>query len=464
MKLNLKGALLATIAALLVLNVVALRSIDSEPAYPSRWDKQVAPLAAFVEDARHLRFDHAVRISYLSPAEYRKRILGDGEVSLSTAEKEELERFAGQSRALGLIDKDTNLLDDVQDIQANGTSAFYDPETEDIVVFGTKIDVSTRVTLVHEMTHALQDQNFDLSREFSTDGADSLFEALGEGDASRIETAYVEQLNEADSAAYEKSFEESNDDHGEVDVAPILEQLFGAPYVLGEPMTTLYEQVKSTKDLNALFRKPVPSDEGLLNIFSLLAGEKPQKVRAPKVVAGEKRTDAPTPFSALAWYLTLAAHVDERVALRAVDGWGGDSSIGYKKDGRDCIRAVFVGDSPNDVTEMRGALDQWKTAFSAERVSVTGDATRVEVSACEADDIPAPRAGSENSLIVPVSRLQFLQGAFAAGAPLDTVQCLSREFLNYVTVDALLDANEDAKLFTRQAGSMAQACARQKSA
>ncbi len=466
MKTPIKSALLAAIAALLVLNVIALGTIKKDgPKYPAHWDKQVAPLAAFVEDTRHLRFDHAVKISYLSPAAYRKRILGDGSEAMTPAEKADLKRFTGQMRAVGLIDKKTDLLKEVEQLQTNGTDAFYDPETEDIVVFGTKIDVATRVTLVHEMTHALQDQHFNLSRSFSSDGANSMYEALGEGDASRMETAYVDTLSDADSEAYDASFDDSSDDeHGSVDVAPVLEQLFGAPYVLGEPMTTLYEQIKGTKGLNALFRKPVPSDEGLLNIFSLLDGDQPKKVSAPKVVDGEKLTDHATSFGTLSWFLMLSAHIDERVALRAVDGWGGDSSIGYTAGGRDCLRAAFVGDTPTDVTEMRAALDQWKTSFTAERVNVTGGPDRVEFAACEPDVIPAPKAGSENALIVPVSRLQFLQGAFAAGAPRATVECLGREFLNVVTIDALLKADEDAKPFTQQARVMAGNCARQRPA
>jgi hypothetical protein len=462
----LKAGLLATVAALLVLNVVALVSIRQDrPKYPAHWDKQVAPLAAFVEDTRHLRFDHAVKISYLSPDAYRKRILGDNSDALSASDKADLKRFTGQMRAVGLIDKKTDLLKETEQLQTNGTDAFYDPETEDVVVFGTKIDVATRVTLVHELTHALQDQHFDLSRSFSSDGADSLYEALAEGDATRVENAYIDTLNDADSAAYDASFNDATDaEHGSVDVAPILEQLFGAPYVLGEPMTTLYEQVKGTKGLNALFEKPLPSDEGLLDIFSLLDGDRPKRVGAPKVTAGEKITDDATSFGTLSWFLMLSAHIDEKVALRAVDGWAGDSSIGYTSGGRDCLRAAFVADTPVDVAEMRAALDEWKTSFTAERVSVTGDADRVEFAACEPDTIPAPKTGSENSLVVPVSRLQFLQGAFSAGAPRATVECLSREFLNVVTIDALLADDEEATLFTKQARVMAQNCARQKPA
>src|SRR5205085_3865707 len=139
------------------------------------------------------------------------------------------------------------------------------------------------------------------------------------------------------------------------------------------------------------------------------------------------------------------------VALRAGDGWGGDAAIGYTKEGRECSRTAFVGDTPQDVTEMHAALDQWKTSFSPERVNVVGDADSVEVSACEPDEIPAPRAGSDQSLVLPVSRLQFLEGAFGQGATRPIAECLSREFLNQVTVAALLKADDNPTEFARQA-------------
>ena len=43
------------------------------------------------------------------------------------------------------------------------TLAFYDPRTQDVYVRGTDTTApATRVTLAHELTHALQDQHFDL--------------------------------------------------------------------------------------------------------------------------------------------------------------------------------------------------------------------------------------------------------------------------------------------------------------
>ena len=49
-------------------------------------------------------------------------------------------------------------------VSDGGTLAFYDPTDERVRVRGTEMTVGLEVTLVHELTHALQDQHFDLER------------------------------------------------------------------------------------------------------------------------------------------------------------------------------------------------------------------------------------------------------------------------------------------------------------
>ena len=61
------------------------------------------------------------------------------------------------------------------------------------------------MTLVHELTHALDDQVFGLERpelEERTDEADFGFSALVEGNASRVDAAYVESLSPDEQVEY----------------------------------------------------------------------------------------------------------------------------------------------------------------------------------------------------------------------------------------------------------------------
>ena len=104
--------------------------------------------------------------------------------------------------------------------------AYYDQDEDRIIIRGTEISPALSVTLVHELTHALQDQHFDLDREDeSEDGGDEVFRSLVEGDATRVEDGYIASLSDDDRARYvaeTSSQEESTDlERGAVGVAGI---------------------------------------------------------------------------------------------------------------------------------------------------------------------------------------------------------------------------------------------------
>lgn len=452
--------LLPVIALLLIGDVGALVTIDRDVT-PSTWDPRVAKLASFVEDERHLRFDHPVEVRFLTNDEYAKESSSD-EGELSDEDKQDIAQVEGEMRALGLLDKDASLFEDTNTITTGGTLAFYDPDTEEMVIKGTELTVGLRVTIVHELTHALQDQHFDLGRDFESDNKAALFHALGEGDASRIENRYVDSLSEDDQNEYYDEQDAASDEAESAieDVSPFISQLFGAPYALGEPLTTVVVETKGVGELNKLFRNPPASDELLVSPFALLDGEKPKTVAVPKARAGEK-IGHEGDFGALTWYLMLSARIDEKAALAATDGWGGDSYIGYRKGGRSCVRAVFLGDTPQDTQEMTSALNQWKTAFGSPSVVVTPSADRVELESCEPENAPPPRAGSEEALLLPIVRYQLVNEVLSSGGSAKLARCATNEFLSRLTVKQLNPQTEAEFNKVQQLGvQVGQLCAR----
>jgi hypothetical protein len=414
-------------------NIVALQQIETD-THPSAWDPRIDTLVSFVEDKRGLDFDHPVRVRFLTDAEYIKEQTTD-ESDLTADETRDLTLFEGQAKALGLISGDTNLLEDINAIATGGTVAYYDHEAEEMVIRGTELTVGLRVTVVHELTHALQDQAFGLDREFESDGAQSFFDALVEGDATRIENEYVTSLDQAERSAYENEPDDGSED-ALAEVAPALLQFFGAPYALGEQITALIVDEKGQRGLDRLFRTPPDSDEGLLNAFVALdGGQRVKDVSAPTLSPDEEENDSGD-FGSLAWYLVLASFVDVKTALTAVDGWGGDAYVGYEKAGKSCIRIAFVGDTANDTTEMTNALNQWKAVFTENTARVTPSEGRVELDACEPDVVPAPRDGAEVALTLPVARLAFVGAVLGqAGRPL--AECATRHFIAALPLEAL---------------------------
>ena len=458
MNRTLRVVLGAVVAVLLAGDAAAYTQIDASD-YPSHWDPRIAKLVTFVEDARHLRFDHPVPVEFLSEAEYKKTNQTDAS-KLSPQEKQDLRTFEGQAHALGLVGKDVDLLKQLNTLSSEGTLAYYDDGAEKMVIRGTQLNVSLRVTVVHELTHALQDQNFDIGRDLASDGADSFFQGIIEGDATRIENAYIDSLSDSDQDEYyaEDDASRSDADTSLAGVPPALLELFGAPYDLGEPLTELVVDQRHVQGLNKLFRHPPDSDEGLVNPFAALDGEHAKKVKRPALKAGERKTDTGD-FGVVPWFVVLSSYVDPHVALAAVDGWGGDSYVGYRKDGRPCIRIAFEGDTPNDVVEMTTALTQWKAAFTENSVQVSSTPGRVELDTCEPNAVPKARADSENALALPVTRLALLNELSTSNIPRPLAECVTRNILATVPLSTLTsDSDADAQRVFGAAQQIARGC------
>src|SRR5262249_22687691 len=159
-------------------------------------------------------------------------------------DKQGIERAQAQLRAVGLIGPDVDLLDAASSLQTSGVLAYYDPKTKKITVKGTNLDdVDTRVTVAHELTHAFQDQHFDLEKlqnKANADHGSTALRTLVEGDAVRIQNDYKDSLSASDQQAYATQNDAtSRQAQSEIEakgVPDTVSVLFQAPYALGEPM------------------------------------------------------------------------------------------------------------------------------------------------------------------------------------------------------------------------------------
>ena len=93
-------------------------------------------------------------------------------------------------------DRDLDLFQLQIDLLSEQVAGYYDPETGELVVVTDDGDlsVSDKVTMAHEIVHALQDQHFDLIAidEFALDSDhDAAITALIEGDATLSMTNYM---------------------------------------------------------------------------------------------------------------------------------------------------------------------------------------------------------------------------------------------------------------------------------
>ncbi len=159
---------------------------EPSPPPPGPLDDVLPGLQAFVERERGLAFKGPVRVAVLE-----ERAFADRAVASESEDAEELANTQAVLHAMGLLSRDVDLKEAVDRFLEASVLGFYDPETDELVVRGSRVTPLMRTTLVHELVHALEDQHFDLHREDLGDEALTGFTALIEGSALRV-AAYAD--------------------------------------------------------------------------------------------------------------------------------------------------------------------------------------------------------------------------------------------------------------------------------
>lgn len=389
-------------------------------AHPDEWDERVVDLVAFVEEARGLRFDHPVFVDFLSEEDYRASATTDDR-SLPEEDREAYEREGATLRALGLAAGEMDLREAIDALAGGGTLAYYDPEDGRVRVRGTELTVGVRATLVHELTHALQDQAFDLRRVGGDDLDDPeqlALRSVVEGDATRIELRYVDQVLGAEGrAAYEderrQAVEAGADDTAAVPGAIVAG--FATPYLLGAPFVMLLDAAGGNAAVDEALRDPSATEEHLFDPTSHLAGDGAAALDLD--LADDEVLDDGF-FGPTSWFLVLAEHLDPFVALEAALGWAGDGYAALERDGTLCVRAAFAGDAPEDEAQMADALEAWVAALGDDRARLLEVDGHPGFEACD----PGPDAEleltdrSRDALALPSVR-GYLVASFATYAP-----------------------------------------------
>jgi len=435
---------IVALAAIVVLGLVAgigYVTVKGGRQYPSEWDARVAPIAAWVEKARKLGYDHPVEVEFLTPAQY-KAVSTGGDDSSGSSASDDADQLA-QLRALGLVEGDVDLGKAGDTLSDSGTLAFYDPGTKKVYVRGTDMTPALRVTLAHELTHVLQDQHFDLNRigDLPEDQAPVL-RALAEGDATRIEDQYVAKVLTADER---KTYEQTSTDEGDKaqtaidkDVPPILTALFAAPYIFGPELVTYLSQKDGDGALDKAFTD-VPTEAVLFDplIYGTDAAKTtPLTVAAP---SGTDKLDAGQ-FGATAWYLLLASRLAPTTALAATDGLGGDGYVVYREKGTVCVQIHASGDTAQDVTQLSGALKDWVAKSPAGTASVDVADDQVQFRSCD-PGAKATGAGkvSVDLLAVPVTRTQVYDQVVQSGASEKQATCYANAIVGSFSLAQLTD-------------------------
>ncbi len=433
---------LAVLAVAAVVYVTVIR--ETGPPHPDKWDERVQPFVDIVEKERDLDFEHPVYVDFLAEAEFTEKVTADEE-DLSDEDRKEIEQLTGFFRALGLLEGDLDLFDKVNELNGGGIIGYYSYEDERIRLRGTELTPAVQSTLVHELTHALQDQHFDLEamKEHAEDddAASGALDSLIEGDARRIEAEWREGLGKPELKALEKDTKSQSDeaDKDLAKVPEVLQTLMSAPYVFGEAMLATAVQDGGDEAVDELFERPPSTEEHQLDPWTLIADHAVAiPVDTPGVTEAEDEFDDGT-FGAIGWLLMLAERVPVEQALTAADGWGGDAYVAYEKKGVSCIRVAYAGDTPEDLTEMKNALGAWvaKGAKGAARSKIDG--SRLVFQSCD-PGAKARKVANESSraaVRLALNRTYLSTQLVDTGAPIAQARCSADLLVRRLTVKQL---------------------------
>ncbi len=180
----------ALIAAIALLSAITASCADPVVDEPQTWDDRIEPLAHFVESHRGHTFERPVKVKYLSDADFeRLTSLGGGPNSTSDRADKRLQQ-------LGIAPSGATASQQAQ--QGSKLVGLYQPSNKSLLVREGDFDDQTRAVVVHELTHALQDQVFGMPTS-TPNNVDAVIatSAVIEGDATRIESDYrTEVLHE----------------------------------------------------------------------------------------------------------------------------------------------------------------------------------------------------------------------------------------------------------------------------
>jgi len=140
---------------------VAPPPTDGKPA-TGALPPDLVSIAQSVEQARGHRYAHYPPATEVSNSQMDRRLLKNFR---QTTSRRADDRRTVAWRTIGVIGRGDDLYRAYRAFTTGQVVGYYDPETGDLVYLGSgTLDFSERFTLAHELTHALDDQTFDLTR------------------------------------------------------------------------------------------------------------------------------------------------------------------------------------------------------------------------------------------------------------------------------------------------------------
>jgi hypothetical protein len=269
---------------------------------------------------------------------------------------------------LGLLGGESSDLETASRSISSDVAGYYDPDKSRVVVREDLDAASLRVTLVHELTHALDDQHFGLRTRpgFGLDESAETLRALVEGDAVWVERHAEPQPSESAGSAPPSS------------LPPALVAYASYPYEAGYEFVDALRARGGIALLNRAFRHPPTTSAEILQPQRY--GQQslnPREIERPQ--PGGRVVGRGT-FGELLVYLTLRSALPRDSARSAAAAWAAGRYVAYLDGDTVCVR-VRLAAVPGGQEELTGGVARW--ANGRQRVSVQPAGATVQLQSCD---------------------------------------------------------------------------------
>jgi hypothetical protein len=353
---------------------------------------KVTPIARRVETIRGLRFKHLPKPLIVTAAQTRADSLRELDRHTTPAERR---AATDVLELLGLLPPGTDLRAVEGDVAGEQVAGYYDTRRKRLAIVagaGAADDVTSEITLAHELDHALDDQRLGV-RDLGSPGADdyaSAYTALVEGTATSVMDQYARRYIDP-GRALSSAFATAGPALASTKkIPPYLLASILFSYTAGEKFVNELRRVgHGWKLVNyALRSRPPRSTEQVIHPEKYFVDQRPVAVPVSRVRAllprGWKRVAGGT-VGEFDTDQILKLSVPAAVASEAAAGWGGGSYALWSGRGekQNALVLAWAWDSPLDATQFMSAARQYvaKTLHGRALVRSVGPLRSILVSA-----------------------------------------------------------------------------------
>ncbi len=300
-------------------------------------------------------------------------------------------------KRLKLIPQEMDLRRFMLDLLTEQIAGFYDPRTKTFYIADWIPPEMQKPVMAHELTHALQDQQFDLEKYLSPQDEDDdkilAQSSVIEGEGLLMMLAYtiepfgrkIDDLDIIELNRLQRPMVEA--EYPTFASAPTyLKEMLLFPYTYGANFVQKFLQTRDWKSLDLLYQKFPESTEQILHPEKAMRNPDPP-TELP-VLEPDKLDDLVLAYDNVlgefGLYLYLANRIGEEAAQTAAAGWDGDHvAIFLDPTQKETLTLNSVWDSDSDaaeffdalkwaVSQLDGETAQWDSQESGNEKSLSG--------------------------------------------------------------------------------------------